>query len=283
MRERADSLRPEDLLLHATWVRRVAAHLVVDAARADDLAQQTLLTALAQPPPDAAHPRAWLGSVARSLGRRMQRADERRARHESASTPPPMEPSVHEVVVQAQTQRDVVDAVLALEEPWRTALLLRFFENRPPRAIARELDLPVETVKTRLKRALELLRAEYVARRAGAKRVTGEWAVALMGLLDGGLRRSVRRALLAKATAATGAGVAGASAPAGWLGALLMSTSMKLAAAAVVVAAATFAAVEIADSRRPPPHEPVEGAARAASGRVASTPPPAAELAAPAE
>src|SRR5262245_23546059 len=114
---RAETLRPEDLLLHAKWVRRVAAHLVVDAARADDLAQQTLLTALAQPPGDADHPRAWLGSVARSLARRMQRADERRARHESAAVSPRSGPPVHEVVVHAQTQRDVVDAVLALEEP----------------------------------------------------------------------------------------------------------------------------------------------------------------------
>src|SRR5262245_28893655 len=279
MRERADSLRPEDLLLHATWVRRVAAHLVVDAARADDLAQQTLLTALAQPPPDAAHPRAWLGSVARSLGRRMQRADERRARHESASTPPPMEPSVHEVVVQAQTQRDVVDAVLALEEPWRTALLLRFFENRPPRAIARELGLPVETVKTRLKRALELLRAEYVARRGDAKRAAGEWAVALVGLLDGGWRRAVRRALLAKASGAAGAGagIAGATALTGVLGVLGMSTPLKLAAALLVVAVGTFAVVKIARSPALPA-VPVAGAARAATERAASAGARAAEL-----
>jgi RNA polymerase sigma factor (sigma-70 family) len=280
---RTETLRPEDLLRHAQWVRRVAAHLVVDAARADDLAQQTLLTALAQPPDDGAHPRAWLGSVARSLARRMRRSEERRARHESAAASPATGPSVHKVVVQAQTQRDVVDAVLALAEPCRTVLLLRFFENRPPRAIARELGLPVETVKTRLKRALELLRAEYVARRGDVKGAAGEWAVALVGLLDDGLRRAVRRAVLAEATgaASAGAGVAGATALTGALGVLAMSTPLKLAAALLVVAAGTLAVVKIAGTPTSPRDE-VAGAARAAAERADPTAAPAAELPSPA-
>src|SRR5262249_42744894 len=137
MGDGATGFQAEQLLQHAAWVRRLAAHLVVDAARADDVAQQTLLAALTQPPPRNDAPRAWLASVARSFARRAARSDERRERHESAAPPSPPSPPAHEVVARAQTQRALVDAVLALDEPYRTALLLRFFESRSPRAIAK--------------------------------------------------------------------------------------------------------------------------------------------------
>jgi RNA polymerase sigma-70 factor (ECF subfamily) len=55
-------------------------------------------------------------------------------------------------------QRAVVDAVLALPEPCRVAVLLRFFDELPPREIAERVGAPVETVRTRIKRGIELLR-----------------------------------------------------------------------------------------------------------------------------
>jgi RNA polymerase sigma-70 factor (ECF subfamily) len=283
MGERSDAIRPEELLHHTRWVRRVAAHLVVDAARADDVAQQTLLTALAQPPREATHPKAWLASVARSFATRMRRSDERRARHESAAAPGEAVPSVHEVVVHAQTQREVVDAVLALAEPYRTTLLLRFFENRPPRAIARELALPVETVKSRIKRALEVLRAHLVVRRGERSGEASAWAVSLVGLLDAGMRRAVRRAVLAKAAGAgAAAGVAGATTFTGALGVLGMSTQLKLAAVILVVAGGTFAVVKLTESPMLPPRETAARTAFGASGLAAperaqasEVPPPA--------
>ena len=53
----------------------------------------------------------------------------------------------------------MVEAVLHLELPYRDVILCRFYEELPPRDIAKRLDLPVETVKTRLKRGLQRLRA----------------------------------------------------------------------------------------------------------------------------
>jgi DNA-directed RNA polymerase specialized sigma24 family protein len=41
-------------------------------------------------------------------------------------------------------------AVLALRDPYRSAILLRFCEDVAPSAIAERLGIPVETVKTRL-------------------------------------------------------------------------------------------------------------------------------------
>ena len=43
---------------------------------------------------------------------------------------------------------EVVRAVLELEEHHRDVVLLRWFENMPPRAIARALSVPVETVRS---------------------------------------------------------------------------------------------------------------------------------------
>ena len=46
----AHEIPMQHLLQHRAWVRRLARHLVVDEARADDLEQQTWLAALQKPP-----------------------------------------------------------------------------------------------------------------------------------------------------------------------------------------------------------------------------------------
>src|SRR4029077_6361026 len=67
--------------------------------------------------------------------------------------------STDEIVGRGARRARVVGAVLALDEPYRAVVLLRFFEHLPPRAVARRLQVPVETARTRLKRALAQLRA----------------------------------------------------------------------------------------------------------------------------
>src|SRR5262249_12998826 len=151
----------------------------------------------------------------------------RAARERSSAAPEPL-PATDEIVARATLQNEVSTALLALDEPYRTALLLRFFDDPKPGAIARRLGCPVEGVRTRVKRGLEAMRERLVARRAhrsdGARRA-GEFAVALVGLLDSNLRRVVRRAVLAKAPAlavvTTGVGV----------------MSWKLTAACITIAA----------------------------------------------
>jgi RNA polymerase sigma-70 factor (ECF subfamily) len=273
MGDGATGFQAEQLLQHAAWVRRVAAHLVVDAARADDVAQQTLLAALTQPPKRTDAPRAWLASVVRSFARRAARSEARRERHESSAPPAGPAPPVHEVVARAETQRALVDAVLALDEPYRTALLLRFFENRSPRAIAKETRAPVETVRTRLKRGLELLRAKYVERRAQ------DWAVALVSLIEPRLWSGLRRLVAAKSSAAS-VSVAGGVGWAGVVGVLAMATKWKLAVAAVVLAAGAFTAVEVC--RSPSPLVEIATASRS-SPRGPSSPTSSIPVSVPAE
>ena len=149
---------PQALLAHADFVRALAHTLVRDAARADDIAQETWVAALEHPPRTAQSPRGWLLTGLRNFARRFARAEVRRARWEGAAARPEPVPSTHEIVAREETRRRVVEAVLALEEPCRSAVILRFYEDLPPRAIAKRLGLPVETVRTRLKRGLALLR-----------------------------------------------------------------------------------------------------------------------------
>jgi RNA polymerase sigma-70 factor (ECF subfamily) len=239
--------RIDPLLRQRAWLRRLAASLVVDAAHADDVAQQALVAALEKPPVAGGAPRAWLATVARNLARKLGASERTRAAHERAAATPERLPATDEVVARAALETEVALAVLALAEPYRTALLLRFYEGRPPRAIARATQVAVETVRTRIKRGLELLRAELVTRRASGGGATGvgatsAWALELVSLLDGGLRQIARRAVLAKASAAnlTFAGGGGLAAL-GLVGGIAMSTSVKLALAAAVLAGVSAA------------------------------------------
>ncbi len=45
-----------------------------------------------------------------------------------------------------------------LDEPYRSAIVAHFFEHKSPSEIARSWNVPVQTIKTRLRRAKELLR-----------------------------------------------------------------------------------------------------------------------------
>ncbi|MBI1853348.1 MAG: sigma-70 family RNA polymerase sigma factor [Planctomycetes bacterium] len=147
------------LLSHADFVHAVASRLVAGADLADDLAQDAWLVAIQHPPKNDASPRGWLSAVLRNLARRRHHDEQRRSRHEEAASRPEFTASAEEVVQREAARRDVVDSILGLEEPYRTVVLLRFYENLKPREIAERLGVPVETVRTRLKRASDRLRS----------------------------------------------------------------------------------------------------------------------------
>jgi len=160
MTKRSPRVDFEQLLAHADWVRAVAHRLVVDAAAADDVVQSTWLAALRRPPRSAGNLRAWLRAVISNEARQAGRAQGRRARRESVVARPEAQPSLDEVAEKAALQRDVVNHVLALDEPFRSVVLLRFFENQTPPQIAERLDVPLKTVHSRLQRAFEKLRGK---------------------------------------------------------------------------------------------------------------------------
>ena len=228
----ATSATPEELLAEIDWVRRVA-HALVGRDESDEVVQQTYLQAISRPP--AAGPiRSWLRTVLRNVVRRQARDKATRALHERTAPPaaPVLEPD--ETVARAELHRAVVDTVLALEEPYRRTLLLRFLEEREVAAIAEITKSPEATVRTRIRRGLEQVREALQARatRGGCD------ATAAQALLFVRLSEFARSGGSGAATAGAGAG---ATAVAGTVatGGALMSLATKWALAGAVLAAAS--------------------------------------------
>ncbi|HEX6811651.1 MAG TPA: sigma-70 family RNA polymerase sigma factor [Planctomycetota bacterium] len=149
---------PEELLREMTWLRRLARSLVADQATADDLAGDTLAVWLANRTP-LRNVRAWLRKVLRHRADRHRRREQLRERGEGAAARSEPLPAVDEALHTAQLHRAVADAVLALAEPSRSAVVLRYLEDLPLHEVARRLRVPAETARTRIKRGIEQLRA----------------------------------------------------------------------------------------------------------------------------
>lgn len=168
-------LEPGALLAHAAWMRRFGAALA--GGEGDDLAQETWLHLLGRPASAIARPRQWIASVMRNLARSRARSEGRRQRREEERPPGAPTPTAVELAARAELEQLAVRAVLALEEPYREALLLRYFEELEPAAIAARLGVPGSTVRNRLARGLERVRAELDRRHDGER---SAWALVLL-------------------------------------------------------------------------------------------------------
>ncbi len=156
------------LLAHDGFLRGIARGLVADEALAEDVVQETYLAALSDT--RRRDVRAWLGGVARNLARMALRSEARRRRREQRPAPTDAAASVPDAIAKLELQREVVGAVLALDEPYRSTVLFRHFYELPLDEIARRMRAPVETVRTRLRRALERLREVLDEAHGGERR-----------------------------------------------------------------------------------------------------------------
>ena len=161
------SLEPDLLLRDLGWVQALSRQLVRDADGAKDVEQETWLAALRRTWPGGAPPRRWLAHVARNAARLRVRGDERRRAREHDAAVERTVPAPEELVERMETQRRLAEAVLALPEPYRTLILLRHVEDLEPAAIARAQGVPAATVRSRLRRGLEMLRADLDRRSRG--------------------------------------------------------------------------------------------------------------------
>ena len=137
-------------------LRKLARELVSDASGAEDVAQEAWLAALEAGPVHSVS--AWLATVARRLSGKERRGSTRRARRERDAARAEALPSTVEILAREETRRRLVETLLALDEPLRTTLVLRFLEDLPPRVVAARMGVPVETVRSRTRRGLEELR-----------------------------------------------------------------------------------------------------------------------------
>jgi RNA polymerase sigma-70 factor (ECF subfamily) len=171
-----DTLSADVLKRHGDFVRALARELLADEHEGEDLAQEAWVRFLRRPPAAGAV-KGWLRRVTRNLsverlrGRaRVSAREERVAREEAL-------PSVVEELAQTEVLGTVVEAVLALEEPYKTSVLLAYWRGWDARRIARETGAPLATVRSRLQRAHGKLR-ERLDRAHGRE----AWSVALAAL-----------------------------------------------------------------------------------------------------
>ena len=173
----------EELLAHTAWLRRLALRLVGDADAADDLVQETWIAAAKRSPEARDSLRPWLAKVLRDAFRMRARSEGRRsAREQAASLVTSEVPTPERLLARAEAHQRLATLVLELEEPYRSAVLLHFFEGVSLADIARVQGIPAGTVRWRVKVAVNRLRAELD--RSGDRK---QWAVALLALPKGAL------------------------------------------------------------------------------------------------
>lgn len=220
------------LLAEDAWLRRLARVLVADESRADDLVQDTWTAALRHPPTDTGRPRAWLGTVIRNLARRGHRTDERvRRREQAAARPERVDSSPVAALERAELRRNVVNAVMELPEDFRVVIVLRWFEGLSVAEVAERVELTEAGVRTRLRRALERLRArlddEHRGERAAWALPLAAWVGVDPSLPHGGAE----------------AGVATGTAAIPVVGGLLMTVKSQVAMVGAVLLLAALAVV----------------------------------------
>jgi RNA polymerase sigma-70 factor (ECF subfamily) len=174
------TLRPEDLLAHAGWLRRLALGLVGGSADPEDLVQATYLAALRSPPEPDLPIRRWLAQVLRNVWKMRVRGATRRAFRETefaAVEYADGATSPEALLARFQTQRLLGDLVAELEEPYRSTVLLRYQEGLSSAEIARTQNVPPGTVRWRLMTGLEKLRESLDAKNEGNRRA---WVLMLV-------------------------------------------------------------------------------------------------------
>ena len=167
---------PESLLAQSTWLRRLVRGLVYDESAADDVVQDTWIAALRAKPADL---RAWTTVVARNFARRNRRDAGLRAVHEPKAARTERIEGPDEIVERVELQRKLAEALLALDEPFRSALVLRFLHGLSTIQVAERLGCSHDAARQRISRGLAKLR-ERLDR--DHERGRAEWMSALVPL-----------------------------------------------------------------------------------------------------
>ncbi|MCB9897989.1 MAG: sigma-70 family RNA polymerase sigma factor [Planctomycetes bacterium] len=151
---------PEALLSDLPVLRRLARALLHDVHAADDLAHDAWIASRRAAPPRTPAARVgWLAAIVRNLASNRLRSERRREAREvevAGRAVPVTTPA--DIVRREEVRRLVVEAVLGLPDAQRDVLLMRFWDGMSSETIARHLDLPAATVRSRCKRGLDRVR-----------------------------------------------------------------------------------------------------------------------------
>jgi len=155
----------QQALEHLDALYNFAMYLTRNPPEADDLVQETYLRAFrfAHRFQAGTHLRAWLFQILRNTFLTFYRIREREAAVAEDGVPDWDVPMFHdapdETVGALEAHTDLERAMRRLPEEFRTVLLLAEVEGFPLDEVARVMACPVGTVKSRIFRAKERLRA----------------------------------------------------------------------------------------------------------------------------
>jgi RNA polymerase sigma-70 factor (ECF subfamily) len=149
---------------------RIKAYLLrlgASAAAADDLAQETMLSVWRKAvlfDPDKASAATWMFTIARNLRIDALRRERRPEFDPSDPTfVPDAEPPADAALAQGEDEARLREAIGNLSPEQARVVELSFFADKPHSAIARELGLPLGTVKSRLRLAISRIRGVMAA------------------------------------------------------------------------------------------------------------------------
>ncbi len=153
--------------LYAFFAPRVASFMMRSGAsptEAEDIAQEAMVSLWRkahQYDPHQSGVSTWVFTIARNLridrGRRAIRAAAGLA--EYGAIPSEMSPSAEEGTLDSERDAKVRKAMETLSQEQATVLRMSFFSEKPHAQIARELAIPLGTVKSRARLAMAKIRA----------------------------------------------------------------------------------------------------------------------------
>ena len=216
---RGCDLTPDLLATQGRALRGLARSLLGDPHAAEDVVQETWLACMKHPGALPDRVSSWLRTVTKHLALHRLRGEGRRVvRERRAATPERLETVQQRTLEREEALRAVTHALLALEEPLKAALIMRYYEDRTPSEIAGELGVPLPTVKSRLARGLDRMRSKLGTEFSGDDE-----------------RRTRALAALAGLPLPSAPLVTGAAATAKTIGALALATKLQAAAVAAAV------------------------------------------------
>lgn len=156
-----------ELWRQAERLRALARTLIADPGLGEDVVQDAWVAALRRPAAARASLGAWLAGTVRNLARRARQREAQRTDVERRAARGEAQEGPEEAVARAELQQRLGAAVLALDEPYRSAVILRHFDQLDPGAIARRQGCTREAARQRIARGLEQLRKRLDAEHGG--------------------------------------------------------------------------------------------------------------------
>ncbi|NOT30824.1 MAG: sigma-70 family RNA polymerase sigma factor, partial [Planctomycetes bacterium] len=98
---------------------------------------------------------SWLAVWVRTVAGNALHSERDRREREERTARAEAQPSAIDVIVGQELLHELNTAVAELHEPYRTTICMRFLDDLAPRVIASRTGLPVNTVRTHVRRGLE--------------------------------------------------------------------------------------------------------------------------------